>query len=53
MLHDMYDVIKCVLSMFMIYECNECACKLISRLAEENKSLISGDNEIFDYCRGK
>ena len=46
MLYDMYDAIKCVLSMFMIYECNVCACKLISCLAEENKSLITGDNEI-------
>ena len=46
MLHDMYDAIKCVLSMFMIYECNVCACKLISCLAEESKSLIAGDNKI-------
>ena len=53
MLHDMYDAKKWVLSMFMIYECNGCACKLSSRLAEENTSLITGDNEIFDRCRGK
>ena len=52
MLHDMYEAIKCVLSMFIIYECNGCACKLISYLAEENKSLIAGDNKIFDYCWG-
>ena len=50
MLHDMYDAIKYALLMFMIYECNVCACKLISRLAEENKSLITGDNEMFDCC---
>ena len=53
MLHGMYDAIQCVPSMFMIYEYNGCACKLISCLAEENKSLITGDNEIFDCCRGK
>ena len=46
MLHEMYDALKCVISMFMIYECNVCACKLISCLAEENKSVITGDNEI-------
>ena len=44
----MYDAIKCVLSTLMIYECNGCACKLISCLAEENKSLITGDDKIFD-----
>ena len=27
--------------MFMIYECNVCACKMIRYLAEENKSLIA------------
>ena len=53
MLHDMYDAIKCVFSTFMIYECNVCACKLICCLAEEDKSLIAGDNKIFDCCRGK
>ena len=31
--------------MFMIYACNVCACKLICCIAEENKSLIAGDNE--------
>ena len=41
----MYDAIKYVLSMFMIYKCNICACKMISCLAEENKSLIVRDNE--------
>ena len=41
MLHEMYDAIKCVLSMFMIYECNVCACKLICCIAEENKSLTA------------
>ena len=35
----------CVLSMFMIYDCNVCACKLIRCLAEENKSLTAGDNK--------
>ena len=29
------------------------ACKLINRLDEEDKSLITGDNEIFDCCRGR
>ena len=29
------------------------ACKLINRLAEEDKSLITGDNEIFNCCRGR
>ena len=41
MLYDMYDAMNCVSSMFMIYECNGCACKLISRLAEANKSLAA------------
>ena len=45
MLHEMYDEIKCVLSMFMIYECNVCACKLICCIAEENKSLIAEDKK--------
>ena len=49
----MYDAMDFVSSMSMIYECNGCACKLGSRLAEENKSLIAGDNEIFDCCQGK
>ena len=31
--------------MFMIYECNVCACKLIRCIAEENKSLTVGDNK--------
>ena len=53
MLHEMYDAIICVLSMFMIYECNVYAYKLISCFAEENKSWIAGDNKIFDRCRGK
>ena len=53
MLYDMYDAIKCVLSRFMIYECNVCACKLIGCLAKENKSLMAGDNKILDCCRGK
>ena len=53
MLHDMYDAMNCVSSMFMIHECNGCACKLSSFLAEENKSLVTGDKEIFDCCRGK
>ena len=53
MLHDMYDAIKCVLSMFMIYECNVYTCKMIGCLAEENESLIAGDNKIFDCCQGK
>ena len=51
MLHAMYDAIKCVLSMFVIYECNVCACTLISCNAEENKSFMVGDNEILDCCR--
>ena len=34
MLHEMYDVIY-VISMFMIYECSECACELMSYLAED------------------
>ena len=41
----MYDAIKCILSMFMIYEYNGCACKLSSRIVKENKSLIAGDNQ--------
>ena len=53
MLHDMYDAMNCVSLMFMIYECNGWACKLSGCLAEENKSLIIGDNEIFDCCRRK
>ena len=53
MSHDMYDAIKRASLMFMIYECNGCACKLISCLDEENKSLITEDNEIFDCCRGE
>ena len=61
MLHEMYDEIKYVLSMFMIYECNVCACKLISCLAEENKSLtavgdlkslIVEDERSFGHCWG-
>ena len=36
--------------MFMIYECNVCACRLICCIAEENESLTVGDNKIFD-CR--
>ena len=40
MLHDMYDAMNCVSSMFMIYECNGCACKLSSCLAEEDESWI-------------
>ena len=36
----------------MIYECNVCACKLISSPAEENKSLIAGDNKILDSAAG-
>ena len=51
-LHEMYDAIKYVLSMFMIYECNVCACKLIRCLAEENKSLTTEDNKILDCYRG-
>ena len=39
--------------MFMIYGCNGCACKLISHLAEEDKSWIVMDNKIFDRCQGK
>ena len=39
--------------MIMIYECNVCVCKLINCLAEENKSLTTRDNEIFDCCQGK
>ena len=36
----------CVLSMFMIYGCNVCTCKLICCIAEENKSLTAtGDNK--------
>ena len=32
--------------MFMIYECNVCACKLICCIAEENKSLTAaGENK--------
>ena len=32
--------------MFMIYECNVCACKMICCIAEENKSLTAaGDNK--------
>ena len=32
--------------MLMIYECNVCACKLISCFAEENKSLTAaGENK--------
>ena len=32
--------------MFLIYECNVCACKLISCFAEENKSLTAaGENK--------
>ena len=38
MLHDMHDAMNCVSSMFMIYECNDYACKLNSRLSEEDKS---------------
>ena len=38
MLHDMYDAMNYVSSMFMIYECNGCVCKLSSCLAEEDKS---------------
>ena len=53
MLDDMYDAMKCVPTMFMIYECNGCAGKMGSYLAEENKSLIVGDNENLDCCRGK
>ena len=40
MLHDMYDAMNCVSSMFMMYECNGCVCKLSSCLAEEDKSWI-------------
>ena len=45
MLHEMDDAINVFLSMFMIYGCDVCACKLISCIAEENKSLIAGDNK--------
>ena len=42
----LHDATKCVPSMFMIYECKGCACKLISYLAEENKSLTAaGENK--------
>ena len=37
--------------MFMIYECNVHACKLICCNAEENKSLTTGDNETLDCCQ--
>ena len=53
MLHEMYDAIYVFYQMFMIYECNVCTCKLMSCLAEENKSLIAGDNKTLDCCRGK
>ena len=43
MLHDMYDAIEYALSMFMIYDCNVCACKLICCIAEENKSLTAAE----------
>ena len=37
---------KCALSMFMIYGCNVCACKLICCIVEENKSLTAaGENK--------
>ena len=52
MLHDMYDAMNCVSSMFMIYEYNGCACKLSICLAEEDKPWIAGDNKIFDCCQG-
>ena len=45
MLHEMYDAIRCVLSMFMICECNVCAYKLIHCLAEENSSLTARDKK--------
>ena len=45
MLHEMYDAMNVFLSMFMIYECNVCACKQVCCFAEENKSLTAGDNE--------
>ena len=48
MLHDMYDAIKCALFMFMIYECNGCACKLISCLDQENKSLITARDDEYE-----
>ena len=47
MLHEIYDAI------YVIYDCNACACKLICCMVEENKALIAGDNEIFDCCQGK
>ena len=53
MLHDMYDAMNCNSSMFMVYECNGDAYNLISYLVEENKSLVTGGNEIFDCRRGK
>ena len=53
LLHDMYAAMNCVSSMFMIDECNGYACRLSSRLAEENESLIAGDNGILYCCRGK
>ena len=47
MLHDMYDAMNCVSSMFMVYECNDYACKLSSRLAVEDKSwTATGDLKI-------
>ena len=40
MMHEMYDAMNCVSLMFMIYECNGCACKLSSCLVEEDESWI-------------
>ena len=53
MLYDMHDAMNCISSMFMIYECHGYVCKLNSRLAEEDKIRVAGDNGFFDCCRGK
>ena len=54
MLHDMYDAMNCVSSMFMVYECNDYACKLSSRLAVEDKSwTATGDLKILWLLLGK
>ena len=45
MLHEMYDAILCVFSMFITCGCNVCACKLICCFAEENKSLTAEENK--------
>ena len=61
MLHDMYDAMNRVSSIFMIYEYNGCACKPSVCLAETNKSLASAgeskcltdveDSRLFDCSR--